>query len=122
MCRVHRAWLDDSQARIKNAGRNINNLRYADDTTQMAKSEEKLKSLLIRVNEESEKSGLKLSIQIIKIMAPGPITSWQIEREKMKTVTDFISLGSKITVDHDCRHEIRRCLLLGRKDMTNLAY
>ena len=88
----------------------------------MVKSEGKLKSLLIRVKEESEKSGLKLSIQITKIMAPGPITSWQTEREKMKTVTDFISLGSKITVDHDCRHEIRRCSLPGRKDMTNLAY
>ena len=116
------AGLDELQARIKVVRSNISNLRYADDTTLMVKSEEKLKSLLIRVKEESEKSGLKLSIQITKIMAPGPITSWQTEREKMKTVTDFISLGSKITVDHDCRHEIRRYSLPGTKDMTNLAY
>ena len=121
-CIMWNAGLDELQARIKVVRSNISNLRYADDTTLMVKSEEKLKSLLIRVKEESEKSGLKLSIQITKIMAPGPITSWQTEREKMKTVTDFISLGSKITVDHDCRHEIRRCSLPGRKDMTNLAY
>ena len=109
--------LDEAQAGIKIAGRNINNLRYADDTTLMAESEEKLKSLLMKVKEESEKAGLKLNIQKTKIMASGPITSWQIDGE---TVTDFIFLGSKITADGECSHEIKRCLLLGRKVMTNL--
>ena len=98
-------------------GRNINNLRYVDDTTLMAESEEELKSLLMRVREESEKADLKL-IHKTKIMASSPITSWQIEGEKVKTVTDFLFLGSKITVDSDCIHEIKRCLLLGRKDMS----
>ena len=102
------------------AGRNINNLRYADDTTLMAESEEKLKSLLMKVKEKSEKVGLKLNIQKTKIMAPGPITSWQIDRETVETVADFILEGSKITTDDDCSHEIKRCLLLGRKVMTNL--
>ena len=101
------------------AGRNINNLRYADDTTLMAESEE-LKRLLMKLKEESEKAGLKLNIQKIKIMASGPITSWQIDGETMETVRDFIFLGSKITVVGDCSHEIKRCLLLGRKSMTNL--
>ena len=101
-------------------GRNINNLRYADDTTLMAESKEELKSLLMKVKEESEKVGLKLSIRKTKIMAPGPITSWQIDGETMKTVIDFIFLGSKITGDGDCSHEIKRCLLLRRKAMTNL--
>ena len=105
---------------IKIAGRNINNLRYTDDTTLMAESEEELKSLLMKVKEESEKAGLKLNIQKTKIMAPGPITSWQIDGETMKTVTDFFFLGSKITADGDCSHVIRRHLLLGRKAMTNL--
>ena len=114
------AGLDEAQAKIKIAGRNINNLRYADDTTLMAESEEELKSLLMKVKEESEKVGLKLNIQKIKIMASGPITSWQIDEETMETVTDFIFLGSKITADGDCSHEIKRCLLLGRKAMTNL--
>ena len=109
--------LDEAQAGIKIAGRNINNLRYADDTTLMAESEEDLKSLLMKVKEENEKVGLKLNIQKTKIMASGPITSWQIDGE---TVTDFILGGSKITVDGDCSHEIKRCLLLGRKAMTNL--
>ena len=112
--------LEEAQAGIKIAGRNINNLRYADDTTLMAESEEDLKSLLIKVKEESEKVGLKLNIQKMKIMASGPIPSWQIDGETMETVTDFIFLGSKITVDGDCSHEIKRCLLLGRKAMTNL--
>ena len=102
------------------AGRNINNLRYADDTTLMAESEEELKSLLIKMKEESEKAGLKLNIQKTKIMASGPITSWQIDRETIETVTDFMFLGFKITADGDCSHEIKRCLLLGRKAMTNL--
>ena len=102
------------------AGRNINNLRYADDTTLMAESEEELKSFLMKVKEEGEKAGLKLNIQKIKIMASSPITSWQIDGETMEIVTDFIFLGSKITVDSDCSHEIKRCLLLGRKTMTNL--
>ena len=110
--------LDEAQARIKIAGRNISNLRYADDTTLMAESEE-LKSLLMKVKEESEKAGLKLNIQKTKIMASGPITSWQIDWETMETVTDFI-IFSKITADGDCSHEIKRCLLLGRKAMTNL--
>ena len=114
------AGLDKSQVEIKIARRNINNLRYADDTTLMAESEEELKSLLMNVKEESEKGGLKLNIQKTKIMASGPITSWQTDGETMKTVTDFIFLGSKITVDGDCSHEIKRCLLLGGKAMTNL--
>ena len=101
-------------------GRNINNLRYADDTTLTAESEEELKSLLVKVKEESEKVGLKLKIQKIKIMASGPITSWEIDGETMETVSDFIFWGSKTTADGDCSHEIKRCLLLGRKVMTNL--
>ena len=112
--------LDEAQARIKVAGRNINNLRYADDTTLMAEREEELKSLLIKVEEESEKVGLKLNIQITKIMASSPITSWQIDGETMETVTDFNFLGSKITADGDCSYEIKRHLRLGRKVMTNL--
>ena len=112
--------LDETQAGIKIAGRNINNLRYADDTTLMAESEEELKSLLMKVKEESEKAGLKLSIQKMKIMASGPVASWQIDGETMETVTDFIFLGSKITEDSDHSHEIKRHLLLGRKAMTNL--
>ena len=104
----------------KIARRNINNLGYADDTTLMAQSEEELKNLLMKVKEESEKPGLKLNIQKTKIMASGPITSWQIDGETMEIVTDFIFLGSKITADGDCSHEIKRCLLLGRKVMTNL--
>ena len=113
------ARLDEAQAGIKIAGRNINNLRYADDTTLTAESKE-LKSLLMKVKEESEKVGLKLNIQKTKIMASGPITSWQIDEETMETVTDFIFLGSKIIADGGCSHEIKRCLLLGRKSMTNL--
>ena len=112
--------MDEAQAGIKIAGRNINNLRYADDTTLMAESEEELKILLMKVKEESEKVGLKLNIQKMEIMASGPITSWQIDRETMETVTDFNFLCSKITVDGDCSHEIKRDLLLGRKAMTNL--
>jgi len=111
---------EEAQAGIKIAGRNINNLRYADDTTLMAQSEEELKSFLMKVKEESEKVGLKLNIQKTKIMASGPITSWLIDGEKMKTVTDFIFLGSWITVDGDCSHEIKRRLLLGIKSMRNL--
>ena len=114
------AGMDEAQAGIKIAMRNINNLRYADDTTLMAESEEELKSLLMKVKEESRKSGLKLSIQKTKIMASGPITSWQIAGETMETLTDFILAGSKITADGDCSHEIKRRLLLGRKAMTNL--
>ena len=114
------AGLDEAQAGIKIAGRNINNLRYADDTNLMAEREEELKSLLMKVKEESEKAGLKLNIQKTKIMASGPITSWQIYGEKMETVTDFIFLDSKITANGDCSHEIKRCLLLRRKAMTNL--
>ena len=114
------ARLDEAQAGIKIAGRNINNLRYADDTTLMAETEEELKSLLMKVKEESEKVGLKLNIQKMKIMASSPITSWQIDGETVETVADFIFLGSKITVDGDCSHEIKRCLLLRRKVMTNL--
>ena len=109
--------MDELQAGMKIAGRTINNLRYADDTTLMADSEEELKSLLLKVKEKSERAALKLNIQII---ASGPITSWQIDGETMETVTDFIFLGSKITADGDCSHEINRCLLLGRKVMTNL--
>ena len=112
--------LDDAQARIKIARRNINNLRYADDTTLMAESEEELKSLLMKVKEESEKVGLKLNIQKTKIMASSPITSWQTDGETVDTVSDFILGGSKIAADGDCSHEIKRCLLLGRKVMTNL--
>ena len=114
------ARLDEAQAGIKIAGRNINNLRYADDTTLMAESEEELNSLLVKVKEESEKAGLKLNSQKTKIMASGPITSWQIDGETMETVTDFIFLGSKITAYGNCSHEIKRCLLLGRNAMTNL--
>ena len=115
------AGLDEAQAGIKIAGRNINNLRYTDNTTLMAESEEELKSLLMKVKEESEKAVLKLNTQKMKIMASGPITSWQIDGETMETVTDFIFLGSKITADGDCSHEIKRCLLLGRKAVTNLG-
>ena len=114
------AGLDEAQAGIKIAGRNINNLRYVDDTTLMAENEEELKSLLMKVKEESEKVGLKLNIQNTKIMASGPITLWQIDGEAMETVTDFILRGSKITADGDCSHEIKRHLLLGRKAVTNL--
>ena len=114
------AGLYEAQARIKIAGRSINNLRYSDDTTLMAESEEELKSLLMKAKEESEKVGLKLNIQKTKIMASGPITSWQIDEETKETVAGFILGGSKITVDGDCSHEFKRCLLLGRKAMTNL--
>ena len=114
------AGLEEAQAGIKIAGRNINNLRYADDTTLMAESEEELKSLLMKVKEESEKVGLKLNIQKTKIMASGPITSWQIDGERVETVSDFIFGGSKITADGDCSHEIKRHLILGRKVMTKL--
>ena len=112
--------LEEAQAGIKTAGRNINNLRYADDTTLMAESEEELKNLLMKVKEESEKVGLQLNIQKTKIMASGPITSWEIDGETVETVSDFILGGSKITADGDCNHEIQRCLLLGRKARTNL--
>ena len=112
--------LEETQAGIKIARRNINNLRYADDTTLMAENEEELKSLLMKVKEESEKVGLKLNIQKTKIMASGPITSWQIDGETVETVADFILGGSKITADSDCSHKIKRCLLLGRKVVTNL--
>ena len=114
------ARLDESQAGIKTVGRNIDNLRYADDTTQMAEIEEELKSLLMRVKEERDKADLKFNIQKTKIMAPGHITSWQMEGEKVETVTDFIFLGSKITADSGCSHEGKRHLFLGRKAMTNL--
>ena len=114
------AGLEETQAGIKIARRNINNLRYADDTTLMAESKEELKSLLMKVKEESEKVGLKLNIQKTKIMVSGPITSWEVDRETVETVSDFIFLGSQITADGDCSHEIKRCLLLGRKVMTNL--
>ena len=117
---MQNAWLDESQAEIKIAGRNINNFRYADDTTLKAESEEELKSLLMRVKEENEKAGLKLNIQKTKIMASGPITLWQIDGEKVETMTDFIFLGSKATADGDCSHGIKRRLILGRKDVTNL--
>ena len=113
------ARLDEAQAGIKIAGRNLNNLRYAGDTTLMAESEE-LKNLLLKVKEESEKVGLKFNIQKTKIMASSPIISWKIDGETVETVTDFIFLGSKITADGDCSHEIKRCLLLGRKAMTKL--
>ena len=112
--------LDEAQAGIKIAGRNINNLRYADNTTLMAESEEELKSLLMKVKKETEKVGLKLNIQKTKIMASSPITSWQIDAETVETVTEFIFLGSKITADGDCSHDIKRRLLLGRKAMNNL--
>ena len=114
------AGLDETQAGIKIVGRNINNLRYADDSIFMAESREEVKSLLMKVKEESEKAGLKLNIQKNKIMASGPISSWQIDGKTVETVTDFIFLGSKITADGDCSHEIKRRLLLGRKAMTNL--
>ena len=117
---MQNAGLDEAQAGIKIAGRNINHLRYADDTTLMAESKEELKSLLMKVKEESKKVGLKLNIQKTKIMASGLITSWRIVGETVETVADFIFLGSKITADGDCSHEIKRCLLLGRTAMTNL--
>ena len=117
---MRNAGLEETQAGIKIAGRNINNLRYADDTTLMAESEEELKTLLMKVKEESENIGLKLNLQKTKIMASGPITSWQIDGETVQTVANFIFLGSKITADGDCSHEIKRRLLLGRKVMTNL--
>ena len=117
---MRNAGLEEAQAGIKIAGRNINNLRYADDTTLMAESEEELKSLLMKVKEESEKVGLKLNIQKTKIMASGPITSWEIDGETVESVSDFILGGSKITAEGDCSHEIKRRLLLGRKVMTNL--
>ena len=117
---MRNAGLEEAQAGIKIAGRNINNLRYAEDTTLMAESEEELKSLLMNVKVESEKVGLKLNIQKTKIMASGPITSWQIDGETVETVSEFISGSSKITADGDYSHEIKRCLLFGRKVMTNL--
>ena len=117
---MQNARLNEAQAEIKIAGRNINNLGYADDTTLMAENEEELKSLLMKVKEKSEKVDLKLNIQKTKIMASGPITSWQIDGETMETVTDFIFSGSKITADGNCSHEIKRRLLLGSKAMTNL--
>ena len=117
---MRNARLEEAQAGIKIAGRNINNLRYADDTTFMAESEEELKSLLMKVKEESEKVGLKLNIQKTKIMASGPITSWQTDRETVEIIIDFIFFGSKITADGDCIHKIKRHLLLGWKFMTNL--
>ena len=117
---MRNAGLQEAQAGIKIAGRNINNLSYADDTTLMAESEEELKSLLMKVKEESEKVGLKLNIQKTKIMVSGPVTSWQIDGETVETVSHFILGGSKITADGGCSHEIKRCLLLGRKVITNL--
>ena len=117
---MRNAELEETQAGIKIAGRNINNLRYADDTTLMAQSEEELKSLLMQVKEESQKVGLKLNIQKTKIMASSPITWWEIDGETVETVSDFIFSGSKFTVDGDCSHEIKRCLLLGKKVTTNL--
>ena len=117
---MRNAGLEEAQAGIKIAGRNFNNLKYADDTTLMAESEEELKSLLMKVKEERENAGLKLNIQKTKIMASGPIISWQIDGEIVETVADFIFLGSKITADGDCSHEIKRSLVLGRKVMTNL--
>ena len=118
---MRNARLDEAQAGIKIAGRNINNLRYAVDTTLMAERKEELKSLLMKVKEEREIAGLKLIIKKMKIMASGPITSWKIDGETAETVSDFIFLDSKITADGDCSHEIKRCLLLGRKAITNLA-
>ena len=117
---MRNAGLEEAQAGIKIAGRNINNLRYSDDTTLVAESEEELKKLLIKVKEESEKVGLKLNFQETKIMASGPITSWEMEGETVETVADFIFLGSKITADGDCIHEIKRLLLLGRHVITNI--
>ena len=117
---MRNAGLEETQAGIKIARRNISHLRYADDTTLMAESEEELKSLLMKVKEESEKVGLKLNIQKTKIMATSPITSWEIDGETVETVSDFIFWGSRITADGDCSHEVKRCLLLGRKVMTNL--
>ena len=117
---MRNARLDEAQAGIKIAGKNINNLRYADDTTPMAESEQEIKSLLMKVKKDSEKAGLKLSIQKTKVMASGPITWWQIDGETLETGTDFLFLGSKITADGNSSHEIKRCLLLGRKAMTNL--
>ena len=117
---MRNAGLEEAQAGIKIARRTINNLRYADDTTLMAESEEELKSLLMKVKEESEKVGLKLNTQKTKIMASGPIASWQIDGETVETVTSFIFWGYKITADGDCSHEIKKCLLLGRKALTNL--
>ena len=117
---MRNAGLEEAQAGIKNAGRNINDLTYADDITLMAESDEELKSFLMKVKEESEKTALKISTQKMKIIASGPITSWQIDGKTMETMTDFIFLGSKITTDGDCSHEMKRCLLLGRKAMTNL--
>ena len=117
---MRNAGLEEAQAGIKIAGRNINNLRYADDTTLMAESEEELKSLMRKVKEESENIGLKINIQKTKIIASGPITSWEIDGETVETVADFIFLSSKISADGNCSHEIKRCLLLGREVMTNL--
>ena len=117
---MRNAGLEETQVGSKIAGRNLNNLRYADDTTLMAESEEELKSFLMKVKVESEKVGLKLNIQKMKIMATGPITSWEIDGETVETVSDFTFWGSKITIDGDCSHEIKRCLLLGRKVMSNL--
>ena len=117
---MRNAWLEAAQAGIKIAGRNINDLRYVHDITLMAESEEELKSLLMKVKEESEKVGLKLNIQKTKIMASSPITSWEIDGETVETMSDFIFMGSKITADGDCSHEIKRHLLLGRKVMTNI--
>ena len=117
---MRNAGLEEAQAGIKIAGRNINHLRYANDSTLMAESEEELKSFLMKVKEESENVGLKFNIQKTKIMASGPITSWQIDGKTLETVTDFILGGSKITADGDCNHDIKRCLLLGREVMTNL--
>ena len=117
---MRNAGLDEAEAEINISGRNINNLRYIDDTTIMAEIEEELKSLLMKVKEKSEKVGLKFNIQKTKIMASGPITSWQIDGETMETVTGIMFLGSKITAESDCSHKIKRCLLLGRKAMTNL--
>ena len=117
---MRNARLDEAQVGIKTAGKNVNNLRYADDTTLMAESKEELKSFLVKVKEESENNGLKLNIQKMKIKASGPITSWQIDAETMETVRSFIFLGSRITADGDCSHEIKRHLLLGRNAVTNL--
>ena len=117
---MRNAGLEEAETGIKIVGRNFNNLRYADDTTLMAESEEELKSLLMKVKKETEKVGLKLNIHKMKIMASGPIASWEIDGETMETMSDFIFGGSKITADGDCSHEIKRCLLLGRKVMTNL--
>ena len=119
---MRNAALDETQTRIKTAGRNVNNLRYADETTLKAESKEELKSLLMRVKEENEKAALKLSIQKTKIMTSGPITSWQIDGKTMETMTEFIWRGSRITADGDCSHEIKRCLPLRRKSMTNLNH